>query len=557
MIITTTHGKVEGFQENHLWKFLGIPYARAERFCLPEEYSWDGILKADHYGKMAIQTWRKKDAPYDEKLRAEYDEDCLNLNVYVPERALLPKNTTAESTAVKDGAETKGSADLLPVAVYIHGGGFQNGSSRWRSGEQVIRDHNLIYVSINYRLGVLGYLYLGKDLGEKWQHTGNCGTMDQLAALKWIYENIEAFGGDPKRISVFGESAGAKTQGALLLRPEMKTYCSQVLMASGSSQCIRSTTTAAEIASLFFGEMSAGAVETECSGKTECPGGTEKTEHSAAGEIYLRKEDILTMDVDKLLEIQERIVDNPGNTCMFGPVADGVVLPLDWKEKIRSGEYWSGNAMVGSCRNESIFYKMFVPDFVTKAPEIARALFGKNAQIAIAEFEELCEEGSNPAKKRKMVLEQKEEQRGSQMSDEEKADIWVRIFSDYMYRTYTRRLADQLTAKGSKVWYYSYEFGAATHVQDQGLAFGDGVKDDVFLAGIPMEKRQRMAEILYESYVRFFETGDPGWEGIPEWKPLSEDGGVMVWKDEPEIRALDDADTLQRFPEEVFILPRE
>lgn len=480
MVVNTQHGRIEGFKEGNLWKFLGIPYARADRFCAPEEVSWDDVFKADQFGKKAIQSHGAQES-------GEYGEDCQNLNIYVPEDVL------------ETGA-------LLPVAVYIHGGGFQNGCNQGRTGEMVIRNHRFIFVSINYRLGVLGYLYLGKELGAEWQHTGNNGTLDQLAALKWVWENIAAFGGDKSRITVFGESAGAKTLGALLLRPEMQSYCSQVLMASGSSQCIRSTETASEVAALFFREM----------GK--------------------EKEDILTMDVDKLLKIQERIVDNPGNTCMFGPVADGTVVPLDWKERIRSGNYWHGRALVGSCLNESIFYKINNPDFLQKAPEIAKALFGRNSKIAIAEFEEYT--GADRL-----------------LSDEEKADLWVKILSDYMYRTYTRRLADQLTANGSRVWYYSFEFGAATHVQDQSMAFDGGIDDDTFLSGIDREERRKMADIMYESYVRFFETGDPNWEGIPPWKPLCENSGVMVWKEKTEVRELKGADTLQRFPDEVFVLP--
>lgn len=491
MVVETLCGKVEGVQKGGLYQFLGIPYAKAERFCMPEPVCWDGVLKADHFGKKAVQTWRQKGGEYDEQIRSGYGEDCQNLNIYVPADVL------------------DGNGEPLPVAVYIHGGGFQNGSNQGRDGEMMIRDHRFLYVSINYRLGVLGYLYLGKKLGEQWQHTGNNGTLDQLAALKWIYENIEKFGGDKSRITVFGESAGAKTMGALLLRPEMKTYCSQVLMASGSSQCIRSTVTASEIAGAFFAEM-----------KTCCPDCAE--------------EDVFTMDVDKLLEIQEHIVDNPGNTCMFGPVADDIVIPLNWKEQISSGNYWSGKAMIGSCLNESIFYKINDADFVKKAPDIVKALFGRNSEIAIAEFEEANAE--------------------QKLSQDEKADLWVKILSDYMYRTYTRRLADQLLGSGSKVWYYSFEFGAASHCQDQGMAFHKDFENDAYYAGINMDDRRKMADIIYESYANFFEKGDPNWKGIPEWKSLDERRDVMIWKQPVEIVELEDTHTLTRFPDEVFVL---
>ena len=176
MKITTRHGQVEGVQEGRLWAFRGIPYAKAERFGKPQPYSWEGVLDCSAFGKKAIQVY-DGGAPWQPKQeRWEFDEDCLNLNIYTP------------------NVEGK-----LPVVIYIHGGAFQDGSNQRRSGEGMIRNHNFLYVSVNYRLGVLGYLYLGRLLGEEYQHTGNLGTLDQLAAVEWIYENIAAFGGDPER----------------------------------------------------------------------------------------------------------------------------------------------------------------------------------------------------------------------------------------------------------------------------------------------------------------------------------------------------------------------
>ena len=171
MRIKTTGGYVEGFEENGLQNFLGIPYARAERFQAPREINWEGVFQADAFGKKAVQSHPAQETQAGLEGRKEYGEDCLNLNIYVPAR---------------DALEARREGRGLPVAVYIHGGAFQNGSNRDRSGKQIIRDHSFIYVSINYRLGVLGYLYLGAALGEEYRGTGNNGTLDQLAALRWI-----------------------------------------------------------------------------------------------------------------------------------------------------------------------------------------------------------------------------------------------------------------------------------------------------------------------------------------------------------------------------------
>ena len=496
MRIKTTGGYVEGFEENGLQNFLGIPYARAERFQAPREISWEGVFRADHFGKKAVQPHAVEETESGPGGREEYGEDCLNLNIYVPAQA---------------AREARREGRRLPVAVYIHGGAFQNGSNRDRSGKQVIRDHRFIYVSINYRLGVLGYLYLGAVLGETYRGTGNNGTLDQLAALRWIYDNIGEFGGDCSRITVFGESAGAKTLGALLLRPEMKTCCSQVLMASGAYQCIREEETAAAVADSFF---------------------------SLAG--LKNEEDILTMDVDNLLAVQARLVDNPGNTCTFGPVADGITIPLDWREALRSGRYWSGKAIVGSCRHEMVFRRLGDPDFVSHCPAIARALFGQNAEIAIEEFEEF-DAGDRQAESGLSLR---------------RALKWEQLLSDYMYRTYSRRLAELLAENGSQVWYYSMDFGTAAHVLDQAAAFDGAWQDDALFPGIALEERRKTAEIIYESYVRFFETGDPNWEGLPEWKPLGAAREKMVWDSRIHTEPLTEEETLDCFPDEVFRLRR-
>ncbi len=487
--IQTRCGVLEGHLEGRLYCFRGIPYARAARFQPPREYKWEGVYRAERFGLSALQPACRQPGE-----REKYGEDCLNLNLYVP-------------------ADAFAAGEKLPVAVWLHGGAFQTGSGRDRDGKDMIRNHAFLFVSVEYRLGVLGYLYLREALGEEYRHTGNNGTLDQLAALKWIHENIEAFGGDPDRVTVFGESAGAKSLGALFLRPEMKTYCAQTLMASGSWQSIRSERTAVCIARRFLYE-----------GKKQG---------------YLQKpSDVLAMDADLLLSLQERLTDNPGNTCMFGPVADGTVVPYDWQERIERGDYWSGKAMVGSCLHE-MYFSGLQEDFLKKAPEIARCLFGDNARIAEADFaafEKACsDQGTFPA-------------------ENQKIDEWVRILSDDMYRTYTRRLAERLTENGSPVWYYSFEYGTASHVLDQAMAFGRAAADDSQFPGLERGERENMAEILYEAFARFFETGDPGKPAGVDWKPLCEDRSIFAFSRHPVLRPLTERETLDDFPQSVFRL---
>lgn len=505
--VCTAHGIVEGRREKNLYCFRGVPYARADRFMPPVEYNWEGVRKAEDFGPAAIQSASRQAGQ-----REKYGEDCLNLNIFVPFGAAESEEEITEGESVSQDM-LSAERQLLPVAVWLHGGAFQNGTSHDRDEKRVVRDHQFIYVSVEYRLGALGYLYLGEALGEKYRHTGNNGTLDQLAALKWISENIRAFGGDPDRITIFGESAGAKSLGALFLRPEMRSFCRQALMGSGAWQSIRSEETAACVTQMFLEE-----------GKK-------------LGYLW-KTEDILTLDVDKLLTIQEHVVDNPGNTCMFGPVADGAVLPLDWQERIERGEYWQGNVMVGSCLHE-MYFTSLQEDFVEKAPVIAGYLFGENARIAEADFQAYEKSCVNS---------------GRLPSEKEKTEEWVRILSDYMYRTYSRRLAEQLSKSGSRVWYYSFEYGPASHVLDHAMAFDNAAADDSLFHGQSRMEREIMASVVYETFVHFFETGTPGRPGGVEWKPLDEEWSVLAFGEKIHLRPLTDTETLDGFPQSVFRL---
>lgn len=483
MKIKTKSGVVLGRQEGRLYCFRGIPYAKAERFQPPSPFEWEGVLDATLFGKKSIQAYGEPSAWLSQSQRSEFDEQCLNLNIYTPNL---------------NGA--------LPVVVYIHGGAFQFGSGEPRDGHRMIREHNFIYVSINYRLGVLGYLYLGRLLGPNYQATGNLGTMDQLAAIRWVYENIYAFGGDPQRITVIGESAGAKSIAALLMCPDMQQYCKQVCLGSGAYQCIRNEETAHTIAKEF---MEKGGIASP--------------------------EELLTCSADRILEAQKKFCVGVGNTCLFGPVADGVMIPYHWQELMYSEHFWRGKAIVGSCRNEVVFYRRDCSNFLDIAPQIAAELFGRNAAIAQKDF---------------AILERELHAQDDREMGEK---LWVKILSDYMYRTYSHRFASILANNGSEVWFYSTEFGNGIHCLDQNLAFDATV--DRHQIGEPSEfDMDALANQIYESYVQFFLYGNPNWDGIPEWPVFRMDNPMrMMWDAPLRVETVPEKDVLDSFPEYVYL----
>ena len=225
-IVNTPCGQVKGVKSNveGIIAFKGIRYATANRFEYPKEVtSWEGIYDASKYGHCCYQARAfyneaenlKKQFYYNEFRKGEtytYSEDCLFLNIWIPENS---KNSN------------------LPVLFYIHGGGFTGGCGHELSFDGPVWPlHDVIAVTINYRLGPLGFTCL-KELKEEAGHSGNYGLYDQVTALKWIKNNISSFGGDPSNITIMGQSAGAMSVQQLCLSPITKGLFNKAIMSSG------------------------------------------------------------------------------------------------------------------------------------------------------------------------------------------------------------------------------------------------------------------------------------------------------------------------------------
>lgn len=205
--------------------FKGVRYARAGRWEYPEVVThWDGIYDATRYGACSYQPrafYNEAEVPekafyYNEFRKGEtytYSEDCLFLNVWTPETA------TPESR--------------LPVIVYIHGGGFTGGCGHEKHfDDPVWPTRGVVAVTINYRLGPMGFLCL-PELTVEAGHTGNYGLYDQTAALRWVQNNISAFGGDPQNVTVMGQSAGAMSIQMLCVSPLTDGLFARAVMSSG------------------------------------------------------------------------------------------------------------------------------------------------------------------------------------------------------------------------------------------------------------------------------------------------------------------------------------
>jgi para-nitrobenzyl esterase len=216
--VKTRLGAVEGKDDGKVRTFLGIPYAAPPvgdlRWKAPAPAAkWSGVKKATEFGSHCMQGKIYGDMVFHDPGASE---DCLTLNVWVPDKHVEPK---------------------LPVMVWIYGGGFVSGTtSESRQDGSHLAQQGVIVVSMNYRLGVFGFMVhpeLAKESGHN--SAGNYGLLDQLAALQWVHDNIAAFGGDPGNVTIFGESAGSFSVSAQMASPLAKGLFQRAIGESGGA----------------------------------------------------------------------------------------------------------------------------------------------------------------------------------------------------------------------------------------------------------------------------------------------------------------------------------
>lgn len=219
-IIETRYGRIEGRETENCFAFLGVPYAKPPvgdlRFHAPQTLEpWEGVIQAEHFGNRSMQRDNHDGDFYGREFFSDpafippVSEDCLYLNIWAP----------------KD-------AENCPVAVWYHGGGFQNGhGSEPEFDGEAFAKRGVILVTVNYRLGFLGY-FCHPALRDKNGHSGNYGLLDQIAALDWVRENISAFGGDPDCITIFGQSAGGMAVRDLVCSPMVKGNVKRAILQS-------------------------------------------------------------------------------------------------------------------------------------------------------------------------------------------------------------------------------------------------------------------------------------------------------------------------------------
>jgi para-nitrobenzyl esterase len=298
----TQHGKVRGYVLRGIFHFLGIPYGAdtsgANRFLPPQKPKpWTEVRPALWWGNSAPQVMdnRYANAPVSFRDHWNYDdvsEDCLRLNVITP--------------ALKDGKKR-------PVLFWIHGGGFTNGNAIEQdgyNGENFSRDGDVVFCSINHRLGPLGYCHLAAIGGEKFAASGNVGMLDIVLALEWVRDNIAAFGGDPRNVTIMGQSGGGAKVCALTAMPAAKGLFHKAVVESGAGLRMGDKAISEKLAAYVMSEAGLQ------------PSDIEKLQQMPWREY-------LTVANKASQKLNQELGPGGGLRRGFNPVVDGVVLPQD------------------------------------------------------------------------------------------------------------------------------------------------------------------------------------------------------------------------------------
>ncbi len=219
--VKTVSGPVAGYLDDGVFIYKGIPYAKAERFApAVDPDPWTDVRPSRAFGPTAPAPARSGWWSDDQAFTMHWDdgfhdEDCLRVNVW--------------TGGIHDGKKR-------PVMVWLHGGGFREGSGQeliCYDGTNLARDHGVVVVTLNHRLNVLGFLDLSA-FGAKYAHSGNLGMMDIVKALEWVRDNIANFGGDPANVTIFGQSGGGGKVSTLMAMPSAKGLFSKAIVESGS-----------------------------------------------------------------------------------------------------------------------------------------------------------------------------------------------------------------------------------------------------------------------------------------------------------------------------------
>jgi len=464
-------GKVRGLLENGLGSFRAIPYAEAPvgelRWKAPvPKKEWEGVRDATVRGGMPPQPVRIRPGSPEPAIT----EDCLYLNITTP--AVSPQ-------------------EKLPVLVWIHGGGFTTGDAN--ANGTLFARQGMVFVSLEYRLGALGFLALPELSAENERGvSGNYGLLDMIEGLKWVRDNIAAFGGDPEKVTIMGESAGAIAVSMLCASPLAKGLFRGAISESGGSFC------------------PVDSVRVDNNGIRNLEGA------ERYGREWMRRIGASSLEELRRMDWRRWIDDIPSNSVGgLWPTADGYVIPDDQYKLYEAGQYNDVNILIGTNSDEG-------------------ALFCR--PVALAEYQAAIRAEYGPFAERMLQLY-------PAATDAETGFALADIFREtaFAWPTWAWATLQDKTGKG-RVYLYFFDqydpehplFGGPDAPRQRGANHAMEIQ---YVFGTPWGRPfgpgdQAVSDAMNRYWANFVLTGDPNGEGLDSW-PTYKDGEptVMLFKD--------------------------
>ena len=459
--VDVTGGKVSGVAANGIVSFKGIPFAAppvgALRWKAPQPVkAWTGVKQATEYGPSCMQ-----DQNFAKIFgaTAPIQEDCLYLNVWTP-------------------AKTAG--DKLPVMVWIYGGGFVGGMTSIPAYDGTrLAEKGVVLVSVAYRLGVFGFLAHPELSKESGKGSGNYGLQDMIAGLQWVKANIAKFGGDPSRVTIFGESAGGIAVSMLAASPAAKGLFARAISESGGNFG----------PPRFASEGGANVPPLEVA--------------EASGQAFLAKLGVNDIKAARGLPAEKlQAALGGGLQGGFWPVFDGDVLPGDQYELYQAKRFNDTPVLIGTNSDEG---RLFAPPEATPAAfeSFVRPSYGKHADAILAAY--------------------------PHATNEEAAQASRDIFRDATFAWPTWAWATLQAQKGTGkafVYYFDHRTpqspNGANHGSEIGYVFKNlGGGGALGLPGPPRPEDTAMSDLVSSYWVNFARNGDPNGPGLPSWPAFS------------------------------------
>jgi para-nitrobenzyl esterase len=493
-VVETAAGKIRGTVQAKVHTFKGVPYGASTggsgRFMPPAKpQPWTNVREMTAYGLRAPQLdsqFRGVVPPEVEAMDpgGPMGEDCLVLNLWTA---------------------GLGRGQKRPVMMWLHGGGYTTGSGAFimYDGTELARKHDVVAISINHRLGVFGYLYLAELGGEKYAQASNVGMLDIVAALEWVRENAEVFGGDPNNVTIFGQSGGGGKVSTLMAMPSAKGLFHRAIVESGANVRGVPKEVAAKSATAFMAKL---------------------------GLQPDQVDQMQQLPMDQLLTAMGAMTGNGmpgGGGLVLAPVVDGTTLPMNPFDPTAPAISAEVPLLIGTVETEVTFFpgQQLDPiddaDLHKRVKNIVRK--GDDAQIdqLIAAYRAGRPKASN-------------------------TDLFLIIASDATFRAGVVVEAERKAAQGGAP-VYQYYFTWRSPVRDGKLRTFHTLEIPFVFDNVDAAKsmtgdgqnRYALASKVSGSWVAFARTGNPNHLGMPNWPAFDNTHrATMILNDE--CKAVDD-----------------